>query len=537
MSYDKVNDFEDVQADVLTTDTSSNAKISKLKQLKTETKVPTKAINATYEQLGNAQASAADALQRVMALETASGGNGGEVQQVDTSDLKVMLSQLLREVKSWGGYARGGTRLGKRVELDVIDITEVNSLLPTTIVDVQLANSAPVDTVNVYWDVDILHDAGEHVLTARLEQGYFTSTPLTCTVRVTRDVERVVEEEEQITVVKPVRVYGMILAKEGGAGGTWVRVNENLEPVDFDPTLHGTWAGIKTVTEYDDVMVEIPTTWVKTETFTDGQYAGRTCYWIADGEVEGFHVHPAFMRTDGTPGKLQIGAYIASMGTDSLPASVDKGGTGYDLWFHVTYNQLRSLVLTKNPVATAGWRAYSIYDHHFLARMMLTEFGTGNVQTQSMNGVSLGGPNRINYHGIWDPFGLNVNNDQQHYLIMLDGFLITGSNSLYLLDPNGSGTMIDTGVTRSYTDSGYVVRCLTQKVNGVDFGDVFIGSAFADHAHSTFADCQFTNSGSQASMVCWRPGTDYGAFFLKPLEPGVHTGTNGFRISRVVPRD
>ena len=164
MSYDKVNDFEDVQADVLTTDTSSNTKISKLKQLKTATKVPTKAINATYEQLGNAQASAADAMQRVVALETASGGNGGEVQQVDTSDLKVMLSQLLREVKSWGGYARGGTRLGKRVELDVVDITEANSLLPTAIVDVQLANSAPVDNVNVYWDVDILHDAGEHVI-------------------------------------------------------------------------------------------------------------------------------------------------------------------------------------------------------------------------------------------------------------------------------------------------------------------------------------------------------------------------------------
>lgn len=69
MAYDKTNDFEAIQADVLTTDMSTNTKISKLKQLKTDTKVPTKAINATYEQLGNAQASAADALQRVGAFE------------------------------------------------------------------------------------------------------------------------------------------------------------------------------------------------------------------------------------------------------------------------------------------------------------------------------------------------------------------------------------------------------------------------------------------------------------------------------------
>ncbi len=69
MAYNKSEDLESIQADVLTTDTTDNTKISKLKQLKTETKVPTKAINALNEQLGNAQESASDALQRVVALE------------------------------------------------------------------------------------------------------------------------------------------------------------------------------------------------------------------------------------------------------------------------------------------------------------------------------------------------------------------------------------------------------------------------------------------------------------------------------------
>ena len=69
MAYDKTTDLYDIQADVLTSDLSENPKISKLKQLKTENKVFTKALNATFEQLGNAQTSAADAMQRVEAVE------------------------------------------------------------------------------------------------------------------------------------------------------------------------------------------------------------------------------------------------------------------------------------------------------------------------------------------------------------------------------------------------------------------------------------------------------------------------------------
>ena len=49
MAYDKTTDLESIQADVLTTDLSTNTKISKLKQLKTDTKVITKAINSLNE--------------------------------------------------------------------------------------------------------------------------------------------------------------------------------------------------------------------------------------------------------------------------------------------------------------------------------------------------------------------------------------------------------------------------------------------------------------------------------------------------------
>lgn len=69
MSYDKATDLPLIQADVLTTDMSSNVNVTNLKQLKTETKTPTKAINALNEQLDNAQTSAADAVAKVVELE------------------------------------------------------------------------------------------------------------------------------------------------------------------------------------------------------------------------------------------------------------------------------------------------------------------------------------------------------------------------------------------------------------------------------------------------------------------------------------
>jgi len=93
MAYDRETDLAAIQADVLTTDLGENANIGRLKQLKTENKTPTKAINAVFEQLSNAQASAADALARTVAVEDAlaelkangigtGGGTGGGTQVV-----------------------------------------------------------------------------------------------------------------------------------------------------------------------------------------------------------------------------------------------------------------------------------------------------------------------------------------------------------------------------------------------------------------------------------------------------------------------
>lgn len=70
MAYDKVNDLPDIQSDVLTSDLSGNTKISKFKQLKTNEKVVTKAINTLNDQLNNVTKSADQASQEVINMKT-----------------------------------------------------------------------------------------------------------------------------------------------------------------------------------------------------------------------------------------------------------------------------------------------------------------------------------------------------------------------------------------------------------------------------------------------------------------------------------
>ena len=259
-------------------------------------------------------------------------------------------------------------------------------------------------------------------------------------------------------------VYGMVLAKEGNRTGKWVRINENYETVDFDPS-YGTWAGMKQVQNatYGD-FTEIPITWVRTETLQSGPYAGCNCWWISDHEEALFHVHPAFIGQDGQPHNLQIASWIAS-NKNNVPFSADKGNSDEGYWNYISYYTVHA-----KGWMTGGARPYSIYDHHFLARMMLTEFGTPDVKAQTMDDVAWAGANRISYHGIHDPFGLP--NGGGYY--WLDG-LTTLNGTYQVLASDGSRSMIETGV--SCPNAGvYPINCLVDQVNGIDFGDLFIAN-------------------------------------------------------------
>lgn len=318
---------------------------------------------------------------------------------------------------------------------------------------------------------------------------------------------------------KAEHVMGMILVQEGNRTGTWVRVDRDFNTVEFNPE-HGTWAGIKQVMNntYGE-FTEIPITWVKTETLQNGPYVGKNCWWIADQPEEGFHIHPAFIGQDGQPHKLQIASWIAS-NKNNIPFSEDKGNSKDGYWNNISYSTVHS-----KGWMTNGARPYNIYDHHFLARMMLIEFGTPDVQAQTVDGVEWTGTNRINYHGIHDPFGTH---DYAEYY-WLDG-LTTLNGTYQVLAANGSRNMIGTGVSCPNT-SVWPTNCRVDQVNGIDFGDLFIASMTNTTENSgSFADSQDLNS-SCAFNVCWGINSNPGAFYLRYVYPNVVDVDLGWRVS------
>ena len=315
-------------------------------------------------------------------------------------------------------------------------------------------------------------------------------------------------------------IIGIVLVQEGNRTGTWVRIDKDFNTIEFNSN-HGTWAGIKQVQDntYGE-FTEIPITWVKTETLQSGPYAGKNCWWIADYAAEGFHVHPAFIGQDGQPHNLQIASWIASNKND-VPFSEDKGNGPSGYWNSISYNDMHA-----KGWMSSGLRPYSIYDHHFLARMMLVEFGTPDVQSQTVDGVAWTGVNRVNYHGIHDVFGTPNYNEY----FWLDGF--TTLNGTYqVLAANGSGQTIETSVT-CHNTYGWPTNCRVDQASGIDFGDMFIAHTFASSESSgSFPDYQYLYS-NKAFHVAWGTASGRGVFCMYERALTETNTSLGWRVAR-----
>ena len=340
---------------------------------------------------------------------------------------------------------------------------------------------------------------------------------------------------------------GWVFNSDFNYEGEFVRINEHYEPVDFDPS-YSIWANMKRVVTAYGEFVEIPVTWVRTEVLTDGPYAGKQCWWVSDHAEESFHVHPAFIGKDGQPHNLQIASYMTSKEND-LPVSRDTSCSINKQWNELNYNVVHNMSLPNDM------RPYSIYDHHLLARLMMIEFGTDNVQTQTVNNVPWDGEveHRVNYHGIHDLFGFYEKTKINEVLIggqptavyqtnseacWLDGF--TSLNGTYqVMAADGSGQMIETGVP-CFEVSGYPTCFINKTLNGIDFGDIFIGQFFTDSIDRS-PDSQSLAPG-YAFFTTWLYGRYYGMFYLShlhtdngnPEDAYYINGKVGWRLARCV---
>jgi len=263
---------------------------------------------------------------------------------------------------------------------------------------------------------------------------------------------------------------------------------------------HGTYSNMRNVTTSVGDFVEIPITYVKTETIQSGTYAGKVCYWIADGYADGFHVHPAFIGNDGQPHKLRIAKFLSSK-TNNLPGSIrlsDIDTTSYQ----DAYNACLSL----NSNGNSGYNMYSIYDHSLLQRLLLVEYGAYNlwsdirIEEKTEEELQMLIENEeyeeyeqymeddgfaTKYHNIYDIFGHKPDNLRYTSRCWLYGFECD-RQTYKILKNDGSNEIIDTSIPYKY--GSHVMSFLFNSTNNYDMSDIFIGNDVLDNSSSHYCE-------------------------------------------------
>ena len=273
-------------------------------------------------------------------------------------------------------------------------------------------------------------------------------------------------------------------------------------------------------------MVYIPKMYVKNEKLPDtATYAGKYAYLIAPDKIDDtWHVHPAFMNNGKEMSGVQIGKYLASKDSSGKAASI-KGATP---WTSITRDTAHSLGSNRNVSGgtgeKTGWHMYNIYEHHLIARLMLIEYGSSNLQTL-LTGSDSGMDAK--YHGIEMVWG------GASYGEWFDGIDTLGSgNTIRIFKNDGSQTYVDTGLNPC--GNGYVKDVLHNKGTNYDLGDVFLAaSADGTYTNGSFGDYQWFNGGYVFSSY-WGGVASYGPFDLNGSSTSDANSSLGFRLARYV---
>lgn len=161
---------------------------------------------------------------------------------------------------------------------------------------------------------------------------------------------------------------------------------------------------IHDVTSDGQAMVYIPKIYVRnTQLPATAAYAGKWQCSISNKKIDdSWHVHSAFMNNGVEVSGIEIGKYIASKDVDGTPLSVQDGAP----WTAIAEADIPTCVNKRNingdSADRQGWHPYNIYEHHLLARLMLIEYGTGDL-SKAITGKE-GGTNAT-YHGITNVWG------------------------------------------------------------------------------------------------------------------------------------
>lgn len=280
---------------------------------------------------------------------------------------------------------------------------------------------------------------------------------------------------------------------------------------------------MKVMTVDSQEVVYIPNTWIRNTPLPKGtKYEDKVAYMFADGPKDGYHLAPSFY-TNGVQNEngVQLSAYIASKDSSGKAASI----AGATPWTGIAYTAIDAAAKTRNTGTgeQAGWRAWNIYDHHLLARLMLFEAGSADIQT-IIGGTD--GSIGVTYHDIHDVW------DGTSYGFFIYGLTTTGSGyRIAILDNKGKGTMIDTNIAPC--GIGWPVTLLDNTGDGYDLGDAFLAKTVTDTEGSgTLGDnCRFSE-GYAFFTYYGDSSTYHGPFSLNRNGTSVTNGSLGFRLAR-----
>lgn len=229
---------------------------------------------------------------------------------------------------------------------------------------------------------------------------------------------------------------------------------------------------------------------------------GKHTWSIAETQLDGFTLFPAFIRSGSNKEYIDIGCFKASVdGTNKLESkngktpNVDKAFSDYRTYaknIGSNYNQFDALSMS------------------MIDLLFIIQYATGNVQsvftgiddTIKTNGQTLSLGNRngvvngtLSLYGVESVFG----NGQYN---VIDGLKAT-STGYYLADDNFA-SMTSESVLGNYTKVGSVIPTTTSGfIKDIEqVGSLFIGKDNTGSSTSGFADMQYSVSESGLNVLC-----------------------------------
>jgi hypothetical protein len=311
--------------------------------------------------------------------------------------------------------------------------------------------------------------------------------------------------------------------------GIWQRFDgsgRELDWIDFD--RHPVYSRIRPVEQDGQAMVEIPAFYVRVD------HEGGLLTWaISDQPVNGFTLHPAFRRPDGTEASaIRVGAYAAGRRDDAMVTAA-----GLKPWTSIDFTSAQEQCEAIGP----GWRMWSIYDLSAIQILMMIEKGGADMQTLIARGnvdgggVLGGGESNARWRGLHELWG-NV-------WQMVDGLRIAadGTINLWSADRPGSGEWVSTGVKYGPGgDHGFPVSLHDERGDGFDLSLLFLPSEVtSDEDDALIGDWVWGRWEGRETVAyhggSWSDGSHAGLFDLHlNVAPSNSNTYLGARLAKVI---